>query len=376
MKLFESLQNSLSKSVWLLVSLALSSCTQSFLGGPITMTVIQPSGAYCKYQVGPATIQTLDSVSEMRGLMGQVVSHQDDLESSSSILESGMGFQRLDLRFAGSGNTFGPLDKTSLIAASLYYSLEKGYFLFKNLDPAGDLNSIVPNLRDTFIVQNAKIKAIPEEGKMLSDNAAYLQMDGPQGPRNYFLSFPNEEIKTIPLGFNAGVMVHEFAHYFTQYAFHMKRSEAGKNLTDESENTLNAFDEGNSDYFAFLATRDPGFFHCSFPNAGDRDLSHPKVLTNQQLQAIRTSVDFDSHDGGAVWASVQYQIGEAIGHEQNGQSLISFLNRLATCTGLSSSSARVTFNTLKNCHIQALGNRATPQVQQIYQSAFGALGAN
>ena len=354
----------------------LTSCTQNFSGGMLNMTVIQPAGANCKYKVGAAPIYTLDSLTEMRGLLGKVVYHPEDLENDPQTLDLGKGFLPLDLRFAGSGNNFGPLDKSSLMAASLYYSIEKGYFLFKNLDPAGDLVNLVPNLRDTLIVQEAKITSIPEEGKSLSDNAAYLQMDGEGGLRNYFLSFPNQDISTIPLNFNVGVMVHEFAHMVTQYLFHLRRSEAGKTLYGESENTLSAFDEGNSDYFAFLATKDPAFFHCSFPGGLDRDLSHPKYLTSQQAQAIKTSLDFDSHEGGAVWASVQYQIGEIIGHEENGKSLIGFLSRLASCTGLSSSSSRVTFGTLANCHLQSLGSRVTPQIQQIYQNAFNTAGRN
>lgn len=358
-----------SASAWLL-----SSCSQPFSGGALNMLVIQPTGPSCQYQVAPAPILTLDSLSELRGLLGRVVTHPDDLESDPNILDFGQGFRPLDARFSGSGNNFGPLDKSTLWGTSLYYALERGYFLFKNLDAGADLTAWVPNLRDTLIVQNAKLRTVSDRNIFYSDNAAYLQIDSSQGSKDYFLAFPNNEITKIPLGFNAGVMIHEFTHMVTQYFFHSKRSQAGRELTDSSTNVLNAFDEGNSDYFAFLATRDPRFFHCSFPDGTDRDLSHNKVLTSAQASSIRTSIDFDAHTTGAVWASVQYQIGELIGHEENGRSLVRFLMNLASCTGLSSSSAQVTFATLRNCHFQALGNRNSSQIQQIYQNAFSAAG--
>ncbi|MFM8270023.1 MAG: hypothetical protein ACKN9V_07525 [Pseudomonadota bacterium] len=355
------------------LGIGLVSCSESLPLGPVNMMVIKPAGPSCQYSVSSVPLQTLENVSTLQGLLGRVVFSPNDLESDPSILELGLGFQNLDLRFSGSNRSFAPLDKSSLLGVSLYYAIEQGYFLFKNLDPAGDLLSVVPNMRDTYIVQNAKLKSLEDQKTFYSDNAAYVQVKGDKGPRNYFLHFPNDEITNIPLGFNAGVLIHEYAHMIAQYLFHNKRSEAGLQLSQDSENTLAAFEEGFADYFAFLATSDPSFFHCSFPGTGDRDLSHPKLLTREQLGAINSSIDFDSHDGGAVWASAQYQIGQLIGHEANGRSLIRFINNLANCTGLASSRAQISFSTLKNCHLQALGS-SNGQIQQIYQSAFGSMG--
>lgn len=359
-----------------LLGVGLSSCSQRFPLGPVNMMVIQPTGPSCQYEVSTAALQTIENISELRGLLGQVVFNPNDLESDTNILRLGLGFQRLDLQLSGSNGFFAPLDKSSLLGASLYYAIEKGYFLFKNLDPVADLKNIVPNLSETYMVKNAKLKGNTDQTSFYSDNAAYIQVEGNQGPRNYFLHFPNEEITKIPLGFNAGVLVHEYAHMVVQYLFHNKRSESGKNLNAESENTLAAFEEGFADYFAFLATNDPSFFHCSFPgtDSGDRDLSHAKSLTPAQFNSIRNSNDFDSHDGGSVWASVQYQIGEVIGHQENGRSLIRLINNLATCTGLASNQASVNFNVLRNCHLQALGGNGSSRAQQIYQTAFGSAG--
>jgi hypothetical protein len=358
-----------------LLGLGLTSCTQQFPLGPVNMMVIQPVGPSCQYQIRSASLQTIENISNLQGLLGRVVVHPDDLESDSNIFKLGLGFQGLDLQFSGSNGSYAPLDKDTLLGVSLYYGIEKGYLLFKNLDPSGDLLNIVPNMRDTYIVQNAELKSQPSSDQLYSDNAAYAQIEGANGPRDYFLHFPNKEISSIPLGFNAGVLIHEYAHMVAQYLFHNKRSEAGKNLASESENTLAAFEEGFADYFAFLATGDPSFFHCSFPQGdGDRDLSHPKYLTTGQLSAITTSIDFDSHDGGAVWAAAQYQIGQLIGHEANGRSLVRFINNLASCTGLASSQVPISFGTLKNCHLQALGTNNNTRVQQIYQNAFGAAG--
>jgi len=337
------------------------------------MTVLQAVGPGCQYKVAPAPLFTLNSLDTVRGSLGSVVTHPKDLETTPEILDQGAGFSPLDLQLSGSGNHFGPINKSSLLGLSLYHALEKGHFLFKSLDPAADLLALAPQLSNTLIVQNA-ILSTSIAGKSYADNAAYVQLKTPNGPRDYFFSFPNESISAIPLGFNLGVMVHEYAHLVTQYLFHNKRSAAGLQTSDETENVLSAFEEGLADYFGFLATNDPGFFHCSFPDGTDRDLSRPKVLTSQQLQSIRTSIGFDSHEGGAIWASVQFQIGQIIGHTENAKSLVRFLNNLASCTGLSNSNNRITFNSLQSCHLQALGPSQSAQIQQIYQAAFGAAG--
>lgn len=351
----------------------LCSCSQKFSGGTVNLTVLQAVGPGCQYEVAPAPLYTLDTLDTVRGALGHVVTHSENLENNPDILDYGTGFVPLDLQLSGSGNTFGPLNKSSLLGVSLYHALEKGHFLFKGLDPAADLLSLAPQVSNTLIVQDA-ILSTSIEGKSYADNAAYVQLDTPQGARDYFFSFPNESISAIPLGFNAGVMVHEYTHMVTQYLFHNKRSASGLQTSDQTENVLSAFEEGLADYFGFLATNDPSFFHCSFPGGTDRDLSHQKSLTSQQAQAIRTSIGFDSHEGGAVWASVQYQIGQLIGHTENARSLVRFLNNLASCTGLSGSSSQVTFGSLQNCHLQALGGLNSAQVQQIYQNAFSAAG--
>lgn len=357
---------------WL--GILLVSCTQTLPNGPVQMMVIQPVGPSCQYRIAPAPLQTLENLSELRGLVGKVVMSPQDIDANPDILELGVGFERLDLRFSGSGGVYGPLDKSTLLAVSLYYAVETGYLLFKNLDVSSDMAQLSRNLRDTFIVQNAQLTTAQDSGKKYGDNAAYIQIDGSSGPLDYFLAFPNNEITQIPLGFNSGVMIHEYTHMVAQYLFHKKRSEAGKDLSVESENLLAALEEGLADYFGYLGTRDPGFFHCSFRKLGNRDLSQPKVLTSIQNDSVRATSGFDSHDIGAVWASTFYQVGEVIGHTEMGKSLIQYMGNLASCTGLSSSSVQLSMRGLTSCQIQALGNKATSQVQQIYQNAFRAAG--
>lgn len=356
------------------MGILLVSCTQSLPNGPVQMMVIQPVGPSCQYRIAPAPLQTLESLSELRGLVGKVVTHPQDIDSDPDILELGVGFERLDLRFSGSGGVYGPLDKSSLLAVSLYYAVETGYLLFKNLAPSADMSLLSRNLRDTFIVQNAQLTTTQDSQKRYGDNAAYLQIDGASGPLDYFLAFPNNEITKIPLGFNLGVMVHEYTHMIAQYLFHNKRSQAGKDLSIESENILAGLEEGLADYFGYLGTKDPSFFHCSFPNLSNRDLSQAKVLTSLQNDSFRATSGFDAHDTGAVWASTFYQVGELIGHAETGKSLIQFMGNLASCTGLSSSSAQLSIQGITSCHLQALGSKGTSQVQQIYQNAFRAAG--
>lgn len=339
----------------LCVAILLAACSEE-VGGPITVKVIQPAPGHCNYRIDYAQVETLDSLREMRGRVGRVLYTDEDLKARPEILDLGEGLRPMDLQFAGGGGRYAPLDLRSLGAISLYRSVETVYLLMGRLDPAADLANLTPTLADTSIIYEAKMA--DEDGQPITDNAAYqpyyIQEAGDVvGIRNYIYSFPSNEISTLPLKFNHGIVGHEAAHFVNWYLW---RQAASRNSPDATtKNTFGALDEGMADYVGFMVTGDPGFFLCTFPKE-NRDIAVPKTFT----------AGMGIHRGGAVWAAAQYQIGNIVGHEQNLRTLIQMFSNYASCPGTSTG---VRMRDIANCHMRYVG--ATNQISTIYRNAFG-----
>jgi len=356
-------------------------CSADQVSGPIQMQLIQPvPNEHCKYTIAPATISTIQSLNQMKGTVGKVVYSRDNLGTRPEILDAGVGFEPVDVQFAKSGETYFPLDYHSLFAASLYYAIERGHILFSSLDPTADLSRIVPNFSDTSIVHEARrtfgeIGAKPE----VTDNAEYLSRRIKAGGqtteiRNYFFSFPTDTVKDMPLGLNLGIMVHEYTHMVFNYLFYEAAFARNADVSKDDQraarttlNTIRSMDEGNADYFGFLASQDPGFFLCSYPGE-NRDLSVSKTI-NSYYESIATDSEFDPHVGGAVWAYALYKIGELIGHQQNGQALVKTMANLVSCT-TSGTTINMNFGTVANCHLRYLSSRSA-EAMRIYSEVLG-----
>jgi len=275
------------------------------------------------------------------GQLGSVVANDEVVESRPEILDHGYGFRPVDVEFSRRGNTYYPLDYASLLAASLYYSIERGYLMFASLDGAGDLKTRVPDLSGTLIVLDARRQN--DSGNLtreVYDNAEYLPhrvktSDGTEFLRNYIFAFPNQDISALPLGLNIGILIHEYTHMVFQYLFYEPGISRNVYVTESNEkptsNTLAAIDEGLADYFSFVSTRDPSFFECSFPNSG-RDLSQSRYLTHEIRDSLLSEDRFDPHELGAVIASINWEIGEVLGnHEANARSLLKMMASLLDC---------------------------------------------
>ena len=364
----------------LILVLALVSCAhESDVGGPLQVQLIQSVGPRCQYTIAPTTIQTLDSLTEMRGKLGIVVTSALNLGSQPDLLNYAIGFQTVDSQFLKSGNDYYPTDFTSLFAASLYYAVETGYFLHAKLNPEADFVKTVPGFAaKTLMVYNA-IDSDGTDGDVIIDNAEYLPHSiGNTGltDRNYIFSYPNDSRVQMPLGLNLGIMVHEYTHLVFNYLFFEKMVTRGETLSSSPENptesTLSAVNEGLADYFGFVAAKDPSYFLCSFPSQ-DRDLSIPKYLTAElrsqlSLAASDPTSPFDPHVVGAVFAAINYEIGNAIGHEENARTLSSLIATLLDCAGArGQGSIALNFDTVVRCHV-AVGGAHSTTIQQIYQS--------
>jgi len=357
-------------------------CSADKPSGTVQVMLIHPSGPGCQYSISPAPIDTLSSITKMTGLVGSVVVNSQNLATDPSILDNGAGFNPIDVNFIQSGGTYAPQDLNTLFAVSLYYAVEKGYELFAGLDPTADLAQIVPNFSQTLIVDEARrtfgdVGAKPE----VSDNAEYLPHDvqvGGQtvGTRNYFLSYPTSTVTQIPLGLNLGIMVHEFTHMVFHYLFYAPAFAQNEQVsnTKPTAHTLASLDEGLADYFGYLVTGDPSFFECSFPQE-NRDLGVPKSFTSQIVSDIAGTDNFDAHEGGAIFAAVNYEIGIALGNPQlNGKYLIHFMATLLNCPAAQSGTNTMSldFAGVAACQAAAADPSAQGIIQQTWAKYLGA----
>ena len=79
----------------------------------------------------------------------------EEVGARPEILENFDGFAPVDAMFGGGGDSYSPLDFSSMFAVSLYHAAETGYRMFAEADPTTDMISVVPDLADTRIVHRA-----------------------------------------------------------------------------------------------------------------------------------------------------------------------------------------------------------------------------
>lgn len=354
------------------LAVALSGCGAGDVSGPVQVRLIQPTAQHCRFNIAPATIQTLTSLIDLKGQMGQVLFTTEPL-SDSTVLER-TGLTGVDTRFGRAGDTYHPLNYATLLATSLYWYTESGYLLFKRLDPSVDMASIVSSaggkIEDTMIIHEVHYE-VKEERQ--TDNAAYLFLPGTT--INVLLSYPTDKIQEMQLGLNPGVWVHEYTHFvfnwLTKQEIRRRASKTEIRFSDTtSRKTWGSLDEGLADYFGFLFAQDPGYFQCSIealykdnPALGaqkNRDLAVRKPYSTISSRVSGSS--FDIHEGGAVFAHAWYQMGRNLGnHDTVAVSLINLMRRLGSggCGGIvSGDTVTATFRNVASCHEGLLGAAA------------------
>lgn len=355
-------------------ALLLVACARASLpGGPVSVQVIQPAGPGCSHTVAPAPLQTLTDLTTLSGAVGRVVRAKKKLVTDADLLDEN-NFEPTPSDFFESGGAFYPSNYESLYSASLYYAIEMAYLMFRTLDPAADPSAITADMRRTLIIKDP---TLDEDGTPIEDNAAYVPVLVPQEalPRNYFFSFPASSLQEMALGLNVGVLGHEFTHLIFQHLFNVpeRRGQAtsfDKRAPRISSRTIGSLDEGIADYFGFLVSRDPQFFLCSFPTE-NRDMLKEKYFSEALIQRMASASSYDIHEGGAVFAAINYQIGTAIGYENNGRALLQLMRSLDSCA--SPGRAEVTFAQIAACHAQAGGSYAS-QIQSVYAKYLGSYG--
>lgn len=352
----------------------LGGCSESLPSGAVTVSVIQPiNGQRCGYQTAPARLETMTSLATLQGKLGRVVYFPGDLDANPATLASGAGFLSIDTQFLKGSNSYVASDYRTLLGASLYYATEVGYKLHAGLNSKADFVSLDTAFGSrTYLIADAK-RSDSVGGPYVLDNAEYDPRQTPDGALlNYLISYPNHEVTGLPLGVNLGIMVHEYTHLVFHNVFYEASFKRHKDITDtvESERNLAAIDEGLADYFGYLATNDPSFFLCSFPGEA-RDLSVPKVLTSEIRASMKTGDYFDSHEGGAIFAAANYEIGQLVGAQENGRYLGQLMNTLGTCADVQGTNGlRITFEGVAKCHAAVAGSRSA-DVQAVYSKYLG-----
>lgn len=357
----------------LLLILSSTGCAKRFAlqTGGAQFQVLKTDGANCAFSIGPQAIDTLTDVATLSGAMGRVVYNKENINSRPEILDLGLGFGPLDTEFFEANGSYYPATFDSLYAVSLYYAVESGYKLFAGLDAAADVLKLSPDFATrTYIVYDGK-RNFADGDPEVTDNAEYLgnKPGGTGATINYVISYPTKDVVDVPLGLNRGIMVHEFTHLITQYLFHDRYDSLTTQSSTETINALGAMEEGLADYFGFMAVNDPAFFDCSVPNSG-RNLMQPKDFTAAIKQGIASDPNTDIHEGGAVFASINYEIGMQIGFEANGRNLIRFIQQLGPC--LQAGNGQISFPGIMRCQVQAADSASQSVVQQIWSRHLGA----
>jgi len=370
----------------LLCPFLLVACSQDKAAGPVSVQLIHPVPGHCAYSLGATNVDTLTNITtQISGLMGQVVtssgvfSDQDAQSSSPSSLDNPSLFSPLTVNFINGGGVYAPEDIDSLFGISLYYAIEKGYELFAGLDPNADITKLT-NMPQTLIVDEGQRVSDPGTA-VEGDNAEYLPHtitlpSGQTMTKNFFFSYPTQQVTQIPLGLNLGIMVHEFTHMEFQWLFYQPGAAAGVQIGSNdvaTPDTLSSVNEGMADFFGYMATQDPGFFLCSFPTE-NRDLSVPKVFDDNLVQSIQTGNNFDPHAGGAVFAAMNYQVVLALGNPTPvAQAIIRFMYTLLNCSAaVSGNTISLDFGKVAACEIQAADPNTGSVMRQVFPQYLGA----
>jgi len=363
--------------LYVLSLLVLLGCSNSIPQGPVNAQVLEPTGARCEYRFATKNLATIQDVETLNGKLGRVFTTPSRLGADNVSLEQGAGLNTIHLNLSWDVDKVTARDLNSWMGLSFYTAVEQFYNTFLKVSPQTDLLAIDPNLgANTFMVLNA-VRSIDEygTGELITDNAQYLPYTSVTGiTKNFLFSYPTEEIAGVPLAANTGIISHEYTHLLMNYLFWSKAANTYTDGTGKTESTLAALDEGLADYFGYLTTKDASFFQCSFPQE-NRDLSQVKAFTSDVVASLAdTSENFDPHLSGAVFASIQYEIGKRMGNpEKNGTLLVKLMNSLISC-GMSGNLLSLDFRKIAQCHTNLASEPDRTLIRQVYNQYLAALG--
>ena len=312
-----------SLSLALLAGSLLAACTPAADSGS-DVIVLAYQADLGRYDRKVVRLETADDLIALNGSVAEVLGNaefkiDEKMTSFDDLIVKKGSSVKLDLKDID--GVLVPADFHSLNMVTAYYNFEKASLFFKDL-------GVNPNL-----FGKRKLYYFPKltiAGEELKDNAMYVSALGG------FAVLPFDELQTLPLAINMGVMGHEYTHAVIDYLVTGADPYSGINSpafsSNEAVNVFSSLHEGLADFMGAAIACDGDYKHCdprfmdmSLPSelSSDRDLSKVHCLSSAAQAGFNQDVNQFSQAGlnyevGTVLASSLWRALSAsdIGHTE------------------------------------------------------------
>ncbi len=273
--------------------------------GPVEIYVLSYDNDADEMRLAARTVETIESVSEVRGAVTRLVKEPSIAAEDGSIRLDG-GEPATALFTERSDGALVPEDWDSLLLLSYYHHLEASVAYFESLGV--DTAEIVP-LPSYYRLEYGLEQSIVG----LVDNAAYVPS------LHAFFLFDPFFLDQVPLAANDGVVTHELGHAVFHRILNGDERESveyRENWPPEAVAHLGGLHEGQSDVFAAMQFDEPDFFRFSVPQRfNDRDMEEVRTLTPALVSALGDG-SAEPHQVGAVIASAIWRVSETVGRDR------------------------------------------------------------
>jgi hypothetical protein len=191
-----------------------------------------------------------------------------------------------------------PADFHSWNMVSTYYNFQKAFEYWQGIYTGAGITDTSP-LKGSTVLYFANFTLTEVSPKPLNDNAMFFP------PVQAFVILPFDQLQTVPLSINSGVIAHEFSHRVFNRKVYGGRSLPeplsrwiGITASTPGVNLLKAMDEGFADFNAYGTTCvsegqcNARFLEASLgaDEADKRDLSKPDKCMTLALNASMTNL--------------------------------------------------------------------------------------
>lgn len=245
------------------------------------------------YQVN--TIETLYDINSLNGRATEMLGGTSiEIDYESNQVRWNRVGTPVAFNAVKSGDTYYPEDYNSLAMVSIYYAMEQAMKYFESI---GMKSSTVGSIPTHFWANVLEIGLLYSDQEQKSlDNAFYLAIS--QNERSFYI-LPFDEINSIPLSMNPGVLTHEYSHAVFQAIIYDKVVGGEGELDIITSHYLYGLNEGIADIFAIALTGDPDFMRHSIDNV---------LVTRDARQTIKYTSSFETYIGDTFRFDA-YQIG-------------------------------------------------------------------
>lgn len=307
------------------LALALVSCGDLFPGevdGPVHMVVVDYDPTSKNYGLEIRDIHTLEHLRTLSGRAVRVLAGAELNNDLEELLESqtsdpdrieelmyrrrprAVDFSAFEKVDRGSGiRVLYPEDFHSLNMATIYYQFERAHLYFDTLGATLPQLPVLyfPTLRNP-------------DATRLTDNAFYDPFLKSFGVLEF------DELKELPLGMNAGIVAHEYAHaVFDHLVFpgdglpwlydQWLKTPMSPEL-NYSMNVVRSFHEGFADFFGAAMTMNPNFLEVSIPEAAESrrlNPAEPRCIGNLRSALQTPHPMYSPYELGSVIATALWE---------------------------------------------------------------------